>query len=360
MKLKRSWMAGVISLVLVAVFSLTFLGSDQRQRSQLQPAPVVSADRRIEVGMHIKNIYNLSLKDKTFNADGWLWLKWPESIQQQIAIDQIPITQLVELENQVEGYDSSFEPFGNAPERLPGERYLQIFKFSSKFFDEHQNLRSFPFENLGLPINIEIVPPQFSMGQKGVVLVPTLNEKELEGDSIDLNGYTLRGSKSSSAIHIYPTLFGEEGNSKAGEFSMATFEMRYQTNGWAAFYRFVLPWLAVMVILLLAPNLEGNLNDLRLAIPSTALLTLVFLQEGAHSNLPPLDYLTYLDKLYLFGYLVATAEFCLFVWSTNLFSRSSSKEHTAVMARINRVDLTYQLCSIAGMLCLLLLGRAVH
>ena len=36
---------------------------------------------------------------------------------------------------------------------------------------------------------------------------------------------------------------------------MATFEINYRTNGWAAFYRFVLPWLAVMVILLLAPNL---------------------------------------------------------------------------------------------------------
>ena len=56
--------------------------------------------------MHIKNIYNLSLKDKTFSADGWFWLKWPESIQQRIESDQIPITELVELVNQVEGYDA--------------------------------------------------------------------------------------------------------------------------------------------------------------------------------------------------------------------------------------------------------------
>jgi hypothetical protein len=112
------------------------------------------------------------------------------------------------------------------------------------------------------------------------------------------------------------------------------------------------------VILLLAPNLEGNLNDLRLALPSTALLTLVFLQEGAHAELPPLDYLTYLDKLYLFGYLVATAEFWLFVWGTNLISRALESQQESVMARINRVDLTYQLTTIAGALCLLVLGRA--
>lgn len=139
---------------------------------------------------------------------------------------------------------------------------------------------------------------------------------------------------------------------------MAAFEINYRTNGWAAFYRCVLPWLAVMVILLLAPNLEGNLNDLRLAIPSTALLTLVFLQEGAHSELPALDYLTSLDKLYLFGYLVATTEFWLFVWGTNLISRVPEADHTQVLDRINRVDLVYQITTITGALCLLILGRA--
>ena len=46
------------------------------------------------------------------------------------------------------------------------------------------------------------------------------------------------------------------------------------------------------------------------------------------------------------------------MWSTNLVSRASTEEQTAVMDRINRVDLTYQLCSIAGILCLLLLGRS--
>jgi len=360
MKLKRSWVAGLISLVVVLIFSLTFLGSDEQHRSQLNPAPMVAPDRRIEVGIHIKTIYNLSLKDKTFNADGWFWLKWPESIQQQIEADRIPINQLVELVNQVETYDSNLEMDNNEPQRLKDGRYLQLFRFSSKFYDEQQNLRNFPFERIELPISIEIRPSQFSMGNQGVVLVPKLNARELQGDSIHLNGYMPEGSNNTSAIHVYQTTFGDKSSTRAGEFSQATFEVTYHTNGWASFYSFVLPWMAVMVILMLAPNLEGNLNDLRLAIPSTALLTLVFLQEGAHSDLPPLGYLTYLDKLYLFGYLAATAEFCLFVWSTNLFSRASSEEHSAVMARINRVDLTYQLCSIAGMVCLLLLGRTAN
>ena len=358
MKLKRSWLAALVSLVVVVIFSITTLGTAEDPSPQLKPVPVVPAARQIEVGMHIKNIYNLSLKDKTFSADGWFWLKWPESIQQLIEADQIPITELVELVNQVESYDSQLEPDSNEPQRLPGGRYLQLFRFSSKFYDDRQNLRNFPFESLELPISLEVRPSQFSMGSEGVVLMPKVSEAELRGDSVNLNGYAVERATSSSAIHSYTTAFGEEGVANAGDYSMATFELNYRTNGWAAFYRFVLPWLAVMVILLLAPNLEGNLNDLRLAIPSTALLTLVFLQEGAHAELPALDYLTFLDKLYLFGYLVATAEFWLFVWGTNLISRAPEAEHSHVMERINRVDLVYQVSTIAGGLCLLILGRA--
>jgi len=357
MKLKRSWVAGLIGLVVVALFSITTLGSPDATNPQLKPPPTVPAARQIEVGMHIKNIYNLSLKDKTFSADGWFWLKWPESIQQRIESDQIPITELVELVNQVEGYDAQLEPDSNEPQRLKGGRYLQLFRFSSKFYDDQQNLRPFPFETLELPINLEVRPSQFSMGAQGVVLVPKLRAGELQGDSVTLNGYSIQRATSTSTIHAYTTTFGEEGVANAGDYSMATFEIRYRTNGWAAFYRFVLPWLAVMVMLLLAPNLEGNLNDLRLAIPSTALLTLVFLQEGTHADLPPLDYLTFLDKLYLFGYVVATAEFWLFVWGTNLISGAPEAEHVQVMQRINRVDLIYQLTTIAGGLTILLLGR---
>ncbi|NDD45179.1 MAG: hypothetical protein EBZ24_07090, partial [Synechococcaceae bacterium WB9_4xB_025] len=145
MQLKRSWLAGLISFLAVGIFSLTTLGVNDEPAPNIKPAPNVSPARQIETGMHIKNIYNLSLKDKTFNAEGWFWLKWPESIQTIIEANQIPVTDLVELVNQVEGFDSQIEPDSSEPERLPGNRYLQAFKFSSKFYDDQQNLRGFPF-----------------------------------------------------------------------------------------------------------------------------------------------------------------------------------------------------------------------
>lgn len=356
---RRLLLAAAMGLVLTLIIGVTSLGDRPKADTQLKPAPAqLTAEQTLEVGMHIKNIYNHSLKDKTFKAEGWFWLKWPEAVQQLISSNAIALTELVELVNQVEGYDSTLELDSNAPIALSGGRYLQVYRFSSIFYDDQQNLRNFPFETLELPISLETRPSQFSMGSEAIVLKPVLKPGELLGESVSLNGYSVSGASTSTAIHTYTTSFGEELEQGAGDYSMVTFEVRYRTNGWAAFYRYVLPWLAVMMILLIAPNLDSQLNDLRLAIPSTALLTLVFLQEGAHADLPALDYLTYLDKLYLFGYLAATAQFCLFVWSTNLISRCGDAVQKQTIQRIERVDLVYQLTTLTGGLVLLLLAIA--
>ncbi len=85
-----------------------------------------------------------------------------------------------------------------------------------------------------------------------------------------------------------------------------------------------------MIVVLLAPGLEGSLGDLRLAIPSTALLTLVFLQQSYRAELPSTPYPTFLDQLYAYSYLVALGLFLLFVWSSNLFEAAPEPERKAV------------------------------
>ena len=352
----RPRLAALFGLFLAASMVLGLLRPPADPGAHLRPAQAAPAERTMQLGLHVKNIYNLSLQDKTFAAEGWFWLTWPASIQTLIERNNIPLTELVELVNQVEGWDQRLEMDTQQPVRQADGRYLQLYRFSAKFYDDQQALQTFPYEQLELPITIETRPPQFSMADGAVVLDPNQKPSEILGESVDLNGYDLHGIEVSEAIHVYPSSFGNGSQIHAGEYSQVNYNVLYHTNIWAAFYRYVLPWLAVMVILLLAPNLEGDLNELRLAIPSTALLTLVFLQEGAHGNLPPLDYLTYLDKLYLFGYLASTVEFWLFVWGSNLISRSEAGQQGAAMARINGVDRVYQLAVIGGAICLMGLG----
>ncbi len=350
----RPRLLALVGLMLSMGLMLSLVGQAPNTGDRLLPNPKVPAGQTIDVGLHISNIYNLSLRDKTFTADGWYWLNWPQEVQERIERGQIPIAELVEFTNQVERWDAKVEPDSKEPERTADGRYLQLFRFSGRFYDDHQNLSMFPFEQLELPINIETRPSSFSMADQAIVLRPSSAGSEVLGDSVGLNGYSVTGVRIVTGVHRSSTAFGEQGD-LAKQYSRVSFVVNYRTNVWSAFYTFVVPWLAVMATLLLAPSLEGDLKDLRLAIPSTALLTFVFLRESSNSALPPLDYLTYIDKLYILGFGASTVLFCLFVWGSNLLSRVRPDQEAATIARINQVDAVYQV-SVAGSIVILLIA----
>ena len=92
----------------------------------------------------------------------------------------------------------------------------------------------------------------------------------------------------------------------------------------------------------LAPSVAGALGDIRVAIPSTALLTLIFLQQAYHDELPPLPYLTFLDELFAASYAIALGLFALFTWGTNAYASAALEDRPAVSARIDRTDLIFQ------------------
>ena len=85
----------------------------------------------------------------------------------------------------------------------------------------------------------------------------------------------------------------------------------------------------------------------------------MFLRESSNSTLPPLDYLTHIDKLYILGFVASTVLFCLFVWGTNLLSRSRPEQQAKIIERINQVDAVYQ-ASVAGGVAILLTAAVLH
>jgi len=106
----------------------------------------------------------------------------------------------------------------------------------------------------------------------------------------------------------------------------------------------------VVGIVLLAPSLAGELGDIRLAIPSTGLLTLIFLQQAYRTALPALDYLTFLDWLYACGYVISIATFLLFVWGTNSYQSAGEGDQQMAIARINRIDTIFQAGALGAIL----------
>jgi hypothetical protein len=158
-------------------------------------------------------------------------------------------------------------------------------------------------------------------------------------------------------VHSYPTNFGDR---STHDFGMTELRIFYRIPWFTAFLQWVMPLLIVMVVVFLAPNLEGSLGELRLAIPSTALLTLVVMQQTYQAELPPLPYLTFLDILYGYCYFISIALFVLFVWATNVHAAAEGDPSPTAAAttrqRTELADRRFQVISLIGMAVVLVVG----
>jgi hypothetical protein len=334
---------------------------------RLEPIPPeLAAAPRIRLGVHLENAYNLSIPDQTYMADGWYWLEWPEAVQQRIEAEKIDPDQLVEVVNNIVGYDFSVKADNSEPQLRPdGSRY-QLFRFSGHFYIDDLNMRRSPFNQLSLPLLFETRPQSFAVdGEDPVLLVPKANQEGLVGAYASINGYQEVGVNIQPLIHTYPTDF-DDGATHA--FPMTELRVYYRIPRFTAFLQWLLPLLIVMAVVFLAPSLEASLGELRLAIPSTALLTLVVMQQTYQAELPPLPYLTFLDIIYAYSYLIAIAQFVLFVWGINVLAAAEAavSNETADQAapaaewmlrrRIDLADRRFQQISLAGLGAALILA----
>ena len=298
----------------------------------------------IYAGILVDKVYELSLVSRTFSADGYIWLEWPIAVQELMEEKALRPSDLVRLANRVEIWDSLFEPVTDTPRLLSGGRYYQRYRFSSRFYDDEIEFRRDPFGEVNLPITVEIAPPSMSNKYAEVILLPHRQAHGFMGLSGSLSGYRLNSSTFEPFLHHYPSRFGSW---YQPTFSQMRLEMVYQADYWSAFVNWVFPLLIIMAVVLLSPSVAGSLGDVRLAIPSTALLTLIFLQQSYHDELPPLPYLTFLDELFAVGYVIALGLFVLFTWGTNAYSKAQPGEESEVARRIDRADFVFQLVSIS-------------
>lgn len=298
----------------------------------------------LQVGIQVKNLYNVQIDSQTFSADGWYTLAWDQRLEDLIREANIPLDRLVEFDNQVEMWDAVIEAETPEPLVAPdGSRSLMV-RFSARFYIAALDLHNSPFDTIVLPIVLETRPDLFSLAQEAVRLEPAEQQENLVGDYGDVAGYELRGATLRPAINSYELL----GAQKLTAHSQLVLRVSYGTDVLAAFLKWVLPMLIVMIVVLLAPSLEGSLGDIRLAIPSTALLTLVFLQQTYRAELPATPYPTFLDQMYAYCYFVAVGLFLLFVWSSNLYEEAPEGQREVVRRRINRVDALCQMGALVG------------
>jgi hypothetical protein len=355
-------LALVLLVPITSLISLTRLPMEQNPMAKILPMPWAAQGNELPIieqlqpnsinemqatlihgGIHLENIYDLSLKNKTFSADGRFWLEWPEAVQKELEKQSLQPIQLIDFVNQVTKWEGRLEA-DNAQATQRGNKWFQSFNFSMQFNIHQLNLSRYPFNNLNLPITLAINPIHAGLMQRQILLLPARTQQGIIGEYANLDGYQLQSAQINPELRTYRTDYGLKQTIKASQLNI---NLKYSSSFWPAFIALLLPLIIILLIVLISPYLESSLGDIRIAVPSTALLTLVFLQQGYVANLPPSPYLTYLDRLYAVSYLICVSLFTLFAWSSNVFERTPAEQREKIVKRLDTFDRYFQLGAIS-------------
>jgi hypothetical protein len=300
----------------------------------------------VKVGAYFDNLHDLSLQNRRFVGEGFYWYEWPQRLQDKLDSNEIDPGSMISIANQLDTWDSDIQGLEDEPIRLPNGNYYKQLRFSAHLYMPEINLKRFPFETVQLPVIFETYDDTLAIQNDNMILVPDARTNALVAAAAGINGYKIVTADLRPTLRTLGTDWGL--NNGKLSYSGVALGVTLRSSPFPSILKYFLPLFIVVAIVLVAPSLEGELGDIRLAIPSTGLLTLIFLQQGYQAEIPQLDYLTFLDWFYACGYVISIGTFVLFVWGTNFYQRAPEDGKDRALETINRADLVFQLSAIVG------------
>jgi hypothetical protein len=349
----------VLTLIIMLLVRINFFDSTNlKSTDQLISVPITTTDSSnssIQIGVYIDNIYMLSISNKTFEANGWIWLTWPQKSEDFFQARKLTPNKWLNFVNQIDNWDFKLEQIYENPIKLKNGHYRQGLKFSGHFYIKNISFHKFPFETLKIPLVFELA--DFSNINNDNIynmhLVPDKSSSGI-GSYIDLTGYKTTAFNVLSKMHIYSSNYGSTvPDAPAIHTYQAIFETTYKQSINAALLTYFLPLLIVMALVLSSPMLSSSLWDVRLSVPPTALLSLIFLQLGYRENLPDLSYITFIDIIYNICYLTILLMFGFFLWGSNKINLAPDAEKESLIDKIDLMDKRFQRYVILGLIILI-------
>jgi len=238
---------------------------------------------------------------------------------------------LIHFVNQVDDYDFALDPSSEQPILMPDGRYYQRFRFSGHFYVDELDFRKFPFQTISLPVIVEIRAQRLHRDAAPVQLAIDQESSGI-GAYIDVSGYETIGFTVEGATELFMSRMGNPLADEKGSISELRLTIKYQKSLNSTFLKLILPLITVMLLTLFSPSIAPLGWEVRVGIPSTSLLTLIFLQQTYQANIPDFHYLTFLDSIYNLCYMIDLILFALFLWGAKIYHLTDEKNLKAVTA----------------------------
>lgn len=255
----------------------------------------------VEVGVYIDSLFDLDLKNSTFKATGWMWYSWIDKCKRNACATPDDPYGKFDLNYVSDDANKQAASFG-APTpwdetgKKPGWMWNEI-NFGGSFYTK-LDLRKFPFDTQNL--QIRITSPEYEADEVRYMV----DEFSAPISQILIPGYDIVGTRVLETVREYASKFGFTGDASNTRQSQLIAELIITRNLSASIFRYFLPIIVVLAVTLITTKLDPAYWEAKLATPSTAILSLLFLQDGFRSDLPTTAYLSVLDFYFGISYLI--------------------------------------------------------
>jgi hypothetical protein len=312
------------------------------QERGLEPLPTIpDGAQQVTVGIYPLTVYSLDIETNTYYVDAYIWFRWQ---------GEIDPTATMELMNAVEEWGLTQTFILEEPQTLADGSLYQIMRVEGRFFQPF-SLADFPLDQQKLTILIE----DSTYPVEQLVYVPDLEDSGY-GDTLRVPGWDLAGWRLESLLHHYDSRFGETGSEASTSFAVMRYELTIARPLNFFIWKLLLPLLIVLGANWTTLLLHPSLVEVRTAMPATALLTTVFLQQSYSDSLPEVGYLVLLDKIYVLAYVLIIATIAQVIIVASRTKQHEVDEYRQAKVQ-DRLGLTAQLVLFVGGLLFLIFWR---
>ncbi|MDX2169187.1 MAG: hypothetical protein SF182_19110 [Deltaproteobacteria bacterium] len=253
----------------------------------------------VTVGLLPTTVYDLNVEANTYYIDAYLWLRWRG--------DGEPMRSL-EFVNAVEDWGAvADEEVRQGAHVLADGSHYEGVHIEGRFFQAF-DLSDFPLDRHRLTVLIE--DRLRTVDQ--IVYLPDLAESGI-GDTVRIPGWDIVGWQAEPLVHVYDSNFGES-DAATTAYASYRYELTIVRPLNYFVWKLLLPLLIVLGINWTTLCFDPRQVEVRSALPASALLAAVFLQQSYSNALPEVGYLVLLDKIYVLAYAALVVTLVRVIW----------------------------------------------
>lgn len=265
----------------------------------------------VTIGAYLNDVQAIDLSNHNYMVDFYLWFRWKNA--------EIDPSSTVEFVNHSESWGTTITKSNENPILLPDGQLYQVMHVQGRMSHKF-DLQNYPFDRQRILIELE--DSQFDASGLRYVIDSIGTNPEMK-----LPGFQYKAPTLKVRDYIHPTNFGDVRIDKSDTYSRVSIEMNITRPIINSFIKNILPVFLLAICCSFVFLLHPSLVDSRFQIAIFSIFSIIALQITAGDALPPIEYLTLLDTLYLFAYAYCIAVIGLLVYIAKFSDNEALMPH---------------------------------